>query len=73
MKYRIKDANIIKQENLKYECMACAAKSKPKKQVDPATTTNNKRSRPKQPSDDDPYQYDLVTVKKKTVRQIINE
>jgi hypothetical protein len=53
--------------------MVCTAKSKQKKQVDPTTTANNKRSRPKQPSDEDPYQYDRVTVKKKTVRQIINE
>jgi hypothetical protein len=72
MKHRLKDANILKQENLKYECLACAAKAKPKKQVDPTVNANNKRSRPK-PPDDDPYQYDKQLYKKKTVRQIANE
>jgi len=72
MKNRTKDANILKQENLKYECLACTAKAKPKKQIDSGAMANNKRNRPK-PPDDDPYQYDKQMFKKKTVRQIANE
>lgn len=72
MKHRIKDANVIKQENLKYECLACTAKAKPKKQVDPGAMGNNKRNRVKQ-TEEDPYQYDKQMFKKKTARQTANE
>ena len=71
MKHRMKDANNLKQENLKYECLVCAAKAKPKKQIDPGAMANNKRSRPK-PPDEDPYQYERQMFKKKTARQTAN-
>lgn len=74
MKHRTKDANILKQDDLKYECLACSSKTKPKKPIETGITSviNPKRNRPK-PPDEDPYQYDKQMFKKKTVRQQANE